>query len=205
MVILLKDKKKLINMEKSIGNKIDSAVFISGNGTNLNSIIKASKKKKFPIKVSLVISNNSNAYGINYAKKNKINFKIIKSSNIKLFEKRALKVLKKKKIKLICLAGFMKILSPKFIKKFKYKILNIHPSLLPKYKGLNTHYRVLKNGEKISGCTVHFVSKKLDSGKIILQKRIIIKKNDNEKSLKKRILKQENLLYPKAIKSIFLN
>ena len=190
-------------MEKLTGNKIKCAVFISGDGSNLNSIIKSSKKKKFPIKVSLVISNNSNAWGINYSKKNKIKFKIIKSLNMKSFETKALKILEKKKIKFVCLAGFMKILSPKFVKKFKYKILNIHPSLLPKYKGLNTHSRVLKNREKISGCTVHCVSTKLDSGKIILQKKVVVKRNDSVETLKRRILKQEHLLYPKAIKSIF--
>ena len=124
---------------------------------------------------------------------------------MKSFELKTLRVLKKKKIKLICLAGFMKILSGRFIKKFKYKILNIHPSLLPKYKGLNTHAKVLKNKDKISGCTVHYVSAKLDSGKMILQKKIAVKKWDTEKSLKKRILKQEHILYPKAIKSVFTN
>ena len=187
-------------MEKLTGKKIDTAVFISGSGSNLNSIIKNSLKKNFPIKISLVISNNKKAYGINYAKNNKIKFKIINSKKMIDFENKALIILKKKNIKLICLAGFMKVLSDKFIKDFKYKILNIHPSLLPKYKGLNVHKRVLKNKEKFSGCTVHFVTNKLDSGKIILQKRIKVAKQDNEKNLKKKILKIEHLLYPKAIK-----
>ena len=121
------------------------------------------------------------------------------------FERKALKELKIKKIKFICLAGFMKILSKKFIKKFNNKIVNMHPSLLPKYKGLNTHLKVIENKEKISGCTVHYVSSKLDSGKIILQKKIKVKKNDTMISLKKKVLKEEHLLYPKAIKNIFLN
>ena len=203
MATLPREEKRLKNMEKLTGHKINCAVFISGSGSNLNSIIKISKKKFFPIKVKLVISNNSNAYGIYYAKKNKISFKIIKSVNMKLFETKTLKILKKEKIKLICLAGFTKILSKKFINKFGYKIINIHPSLLPKYKGLNTHFRTLKNKEKKSGCTVHYVSAKLDSGKIILQKEVPIKKNDTEYSLRRKILKQEHILYPKAIKSIF--
>ena len=173
-------------MEKLTGKKIDTAVFISGSGSNLNSIIKNSLKKNFPIKISLVISNNKKAYGINYAKNNKIKFKIINSKKMINFENKALIILKKKNIKLICLAGFMKVLSDKFIKDFKYKILNIHPSLLPKYKGLNVHRRVLKNKEKFSGCTVHFVTNKLDSGKIILQKMIRVAKQDNEKTLKKK-------------------
>ena len=192
-------------MEKLTGKKIDSAVFISGSGSNLNSIIKNSLKKNFPIKISLVISNNKNAYGINYAKNNKIKFKIINSKKMINFESKTLIILKKNNIKLICLAGFMKILSDKFIKDFKYKILNIHPSLLPKYKGLNTHKRVLKNKEKFSGCTVHYVTNKLDSGRIILQKKVRIIKIDNEKTLRKKILKIEHLLYPKAIKLALKN
>ena len=192
-------------MEKLTGKKIDTAIFISGSGSNLNSIIKNSLKKNFPIKISLVISNNKNAYGINYAKNNKIKFKIINSKKMINFESKTLIILKKNNIKLICLAGFMKVLSDKFIKDFKYKILNIHPSLLPKYKGLNTHKRVLKNKEKFSGCTVHYVTNKLDSGRVILQKKVRIIKADNEKTLRKKILKIEHLLYPKAIKLVFKN
>ena len=105
------------------------------------------------------------------------------------FESKTLIILKKNNIKLICLAGFMKVLSDKFIKDFKYKILNIHPSLLPKYKGLNTHKRVLKNKEKFSGCTVHYVTNKLDSGRVILQKKVRIIKADNEKTLRKKNIK----------------
>ena len=192
-------------MEKLTGKKIDTAVFISGSGSNLNSIIKNSLKKNFPIKISLVISNNKNAYGINYAKNNKIKFKIINSKKMINFESKTLIILKKNNIKLICLAGFMKVLSDKFIKDFKYKILNIHPSLLPCYKGLNTHKRVLKNKEKFSGCTVHYVTNKLDSGRVILQKKVRIIKADNEKTLRKKILKIEHLLYPKAIKLALKN
>jgi len=192
-------------MEKLTGKKIDTAIFISGSGSNLNSIIKNSLKKNFPIKISLVISNNKNAYGINYAKNNNIKFKIINSKKMINFESKTLVILKKNNIKLICLAGFMKVLSDKFIKDFKYKILNIHPSLLPKYKGLNTHKRVLKNNEKFSGCTVHYVTNKLDSGRVILQKKVRIIKADNEKTLRKKILKIEHLLYPKAIKLALKN
>ena len=111
--------------------------------------------------------------------------------------------MKNKKIKIICLAGFMKILSNKFIKNFKGKILNIHPSLLPKYKGLNTHQRAISNNEKYSGCTVHFVNSRLDSGKILLQKKVKISNSDTSKSLAKKILLQEHKLYPKAIRKLF--
>ena len=118
-------------------------------------------------------------------------------------EKKILFELKKNRISLICLAGFMKVLSRNFVKKFNGKILNIHPSLLPKFKGLNTHQRVIKNKEKYSGCTVHFVNSKLDSGKIILQKKVKIFKRDTPKILQKRVLIQEHKLYPKAILKIF--
>ena len=186
-----------------IGKKINTAVFISGSGTNLKSIIKNSLKKNFPIKIELIISNNKYAKGIKYAKQFKIKHKFISSKKMILFEKKTLKIIKKNNIKLICLAGFMKILSNRFIKNFKYKILNIHPSLLPKYKGLDTHKKALKNDDKFSGCTVHVVTRKLDSGKIILKKKVKINKNDTVNSLKKKILMAEHLIYPKAI-SIFV-
>ena len=187
-------------MAKSIGKKINTAIFISGSGTNLKSIIKSSLKKNFPIKVGLVITNNKYAKGLNYAKKFKIKNKFISSKKMNLFENKTLKLIKKNNIKLICLAGFMKILSKQIVNVYKNRILNIHPSLLPKYKGLNTHNRVIMNKEKFTGCTVHLVNSKLDSGKIILQKKIKVLKKDNENSLSKRVLKFENLIYPKAIK-----
>jgi len=188
-------------MEKLNGKKkLVTSVFISGRGTNLKSLIEFSKKKNSQIKIALVICNNKSAKGINYAKKNKINFLIVNYKSKNKAENKILINLKKNKIDLICLAGFMKILSKKIINIYKNKILNIHPSLLPKYKGLNTHKRVIENKEKYSGCTVHLVNSKLDSGKIILQKKIKIFKNDNEYSLAKRVLKIENLTYPRAIR-----
>ena len=183
--------------------KIKNCVFISGTGSNLESIIKSSRDYIFPIKIKLIISNNINAKGIKLAKKYSIPYKFFSSKNKKIFERNSLFEIKKRKIKFLCLAGFMKKLSRNFIKSFGYKIINIHPSLLPKYKGLNTYKRVLKNKEKYSGCTVHFVTPKLDSGKIILQKKVLINKNDTEKSLQKKILLQEHKLYPQSIISIF--
>ena len=184
-------------------SKVRTAVFISGNGSNLKSLIKFSKTKKSPISIDFIISNNSKARGLNYGKLFKIKTKIFGFKNIKLAESELLLNLKKENIEMICLAGFMKILSNNFIRKFKGKILNIHPSLLPKYKGLNTHRRALKNKDKYSGCTVHFVNSKLDSGKIILQKKVKITKNETESSLAKKILIQEHKLYPKAILKVF--
>ena len=184
-------------------NKIRTAVFISGTGSNLKSLIKFSKLKKSPISINLIISNNSKSKGLVYGKVFKIKKKIFNFKKRNLDEKKILLELKKNKIDLICLAGFMKILSKNFIKNFKGKILNIHPSLLPKFKGLNTHERAIKNKEKFSGCTVHFVNSKLDSGKIILQKKVKINKNETPKTLAKKILAQEHKLYPKAILKIF--
>ena len=184
-------------------SKIRTAVFISGTGSNLKSLIKFSKTNKSPISIEFVVSNNSKARGLNYAKIYNIKKKVLNFKNKNLSEKNLLSVLKVNNIEMICLAGFMKILSKNFIKKFKGKILNIHPSLLPKYKGLNTHKRALNNKEKHSGCTVHFVNAKLDSGKIILQKKIKISKNETEASLAKKILAQEHKLYPKAILKVF--
>ena len=193
-------------MEKFLGlKKIKTAIFISGKGSNLKELVKFSKTSNSPIQIDLVVSNNKKAKGLIFAKKNKIPNKFYHYQNQKIAENKILKDLLKNKINLICLAGFMKILSKKFIKKFKGKILNIHPSLLPKYKGLNTHERVIKNGEKISGCTVHFVNSRLDSGKIIAQKKVYINKKDNIKSLAKKILKQEHILYPLALKKLFTN
>ena len=184
-------------------NKIKTCILISGTGSNLGSIIKSSRDYNFPIKIELIISNNINAKGFKLAKKYSISYKFFSSKNRKAFERNSLFEIKKRRIKFLCLAGFMKVLSSSFIKTFGYKIINIHPSLLPKYKGLNTHKRVLKNNEKYSGCTVHFVTPKLDSGKIISQKKILIDKNETEKSLKKKILIQEHKLYPQSIISVF--
>ena len=183
--------------------KIKTCVFISGTGSNLESIIKSSRDYIFPIKIKLIISNNINAKGIKLAKKYSIPYKFFSSNNMEKFERNCLFELKKRKIKFLCLAGFLKKLSSNFIKSFGYKIINIHPSLLPKYKGLNTYKRVLKNKEKYSGCTVHFVTPQLDSGKIILQKKVLINKNETEKSLRRKILIQEHKLYPQSIISIF--
>ena len=192
-------------MVKLIGvNKINTSVFISGNGTNLKNLIKFSKTNNSPIKINVVISNNKRAHGIKYAKKNKIKIKII-DFNKKHEINHLLKILKFNNIKLICLAGFLKILSKDFIKSFNGKIINIHPSLLPRYKGLNTHERVLENNEKFTGCSVHFVNEKLDGGEIILQKKIKIFKKDNVISLKNRVLKEEYKLYPKSIIKILSN
>ena len=184
-------------MKKLTGN-INVGVFISGRGSNLKELIKYSKKNNTSWKIKLVISNKKEAKGLAYAKKNRITNYGIENKKPQ-FEKKALRYLKKNKINLLCLAGFMRILSKEFIKKSKFKIINIHPSLLPKYKGLNTHERAIKAGDKYAGSTVHYVTAKLDSGKKILQTKVKILKKDKPNSLANRVLKAEHIIYPKAV------
>ena len=191
-------------MEKLTGlKKIKTAIFISGTGSNLKNLIKFSKQRKTPISINLIISNTSKAKGLSYADQFKIKKKKFNFHNILETEKKILSLLKKEKINFICLAGFMRILSKSFIKQFDGKIINIHPSLLPKYKGLNSHQKAIANKDKFSGCTVHYVTSKLDSGKIIMQKKVKVALKDNPKSLAAKILKQEHKSYPAAIMKIF--
>jgi phosphoribosylglycinamide formyltransferase-1 len=186
--------------------KKNCAVFISGRGSNLETLIKESKNENFPIQIELIISDNINAKGLEFSEIYNIDSYSIDYSSFKNkseFEQKLLKELKNKNIELICLAGFMRILSSDFIKSFTGPILNIHPSLLPKYKGLNTHQKALDNNDKIAGCTVHFVSEELDSGEIILQKSLDIDENETAETLMNRVLKLEHQAYPEAIKQIF--
>ena len=182
--------------------KKNTCVFISGQGTNLRNLIQRSREYNFPITIKLVISNDKNAYGIIYAKQNSIPHFVL-NTKFKNYENQLLLILKKYKISFICLAGYMKIISKKFMEKFGKKIINIHPSLLPKFKGLDTFSRVLENKEKITGCTVHYVNEKLDSGNIIMKKSFFINSNDNEKTLKQKTQKLEYRVFPEAIIRIF--
>ena len=193
-------------MKKLDGNlKKNIAVFISGRGSNLKSIVRYSSKKKIIYKVKVIISNKRNAQGLLFAKKQKIKNYYINFTKSKRLGNRVLNILKKNDIKLVCLAGFMKLLPAYFIKNYKGKIINIHPSLLPKYKGLNTHTRAIKNNEEFSGCTVHYVNNLLDSGKIIIQKKTRITKKDTANSLKQKILKIEHKIYPRIINKVLFN
>ena len=183
--------------------KIKTAVFISGTGSNLKNLIKFSKIKNSPLSIDLIFSNTSKAKGLRFSSQFKIKECVSSFKNPKVAEIKILNILKKENIKFICLAGFMKVLSKDFIKKFSGRIINIHPSLLPKYKGLDTHMKAIKNRDKMAGCTVHFVTAKLDSGKIILRKEVKISKRDTPTSLAQKVLKEEHKLYPAAIKKIF--
>ena len=184
--------------------KKNVCVFISGKGTNLNNLIKKSREYNFPVRIKLIVSNNINAEGLKYAKINSIPFTLI-NTKLNNFEHKILKKLKRYDISLICLAGYMKIISKNFIKLFGKKIINIHPSLLPKFKGLNTFSRVIKNKEIRSGCTVHFVNEKIDNGKIIVQKFFFINEYDKENDIKIKTQKLEYLAFPEAIIKLFRN
>ena len=184
--------------------KKKTCVFISGQGSNLKNLIFRSRDNNFPIKISLVVCNNKNAKGINYAKIYKIPYIFI-NTKVRNYENIILLNLKKYNISLICLAGYMKIISKYLINNCKKKIINIHPSLLPKFKGLNTFSRMLKSKEIKGGCTVHYVNEKLDCGNTITQKFFFINTYDNEEILKKRTQNLEYRAFPEAIIKIFRN
>ncbi len=184
--------------------KKKTCVFISGQGTNLKNLILHSRVSNFPIKICLVITNKKKAIGINYAKKYKIPYIFI-DTKLSNYENKILLNLRKYNISFICLAGYMKIISSNLIRNYKKKIINIHPSLLPKFKGLNTFTRMLKNKELKAGCTVHYVNEKLDSGNKIIQKSFYISKNDDEFDLKKKTQILEYRAFPEAIIKIFRN
>ncbi len=184
--------------------KKNTCVFISGKGSNLKNLIIHSRDNSFPIKISLVICNNRKAKGINYAKKYKIPYFIINTKD-NSYENKILSHLRKHKIKFICLAGYMKIISSVLLKNYRSKIINVHPSLLPKYKGLDTFSRVLKNKEIKTGCTVHFVDEKLDNGSKVTQKSFFLGSQENEITLKNKTQKLEYRAFPEAIIKIFRN
>ena len=173
----------------------------------MESILKSIKTKKIPINPAVVISNNSDAKGLKIAKKLGVNIEVIESKNFKgnrtEYDKKIMNTLANygvtPKNGLVCLAGFMKIISPGFVKKYKNRIINIHPALLPAFPGLNSQKQALDHGAKYSGCTVHFVDSGMDTGPIIIQAVVEIKEKDTEKLLSKKILKEEHRIYPEAI------
>lgn len=182
--------------------KRKTCIFISGQGSNLKNLIRNSRDNNFPIKISLVICDNKKAYGIKYAKQHKVPY-IFVNSKIQNYENKILFSLRKYNISFICLAGYMKIISNNLIKNYHKKIINVHPSLLPKFKGLNTFSRMLKNRESKAGCTVHYVNNKLDNGKTIVQKSFFINSKDNLYTMKKKTQKLEYRAFPEAIIKIF--
>ncbi len=182
--------------------KLSVAILISGSGSNMVQLIK-SMDDNHPAFPSIVISNKPNAAGIKKAQDLGIPTKIInenfEKSNGSDFESKLKEILKIYEVKIICLAGFMKILSKDFIEVFKGRILNIHPSLLPKYKGLNTHSRAIAAKDKFSGCSVHLVTAELDGGPILAQSKVTIERTDTAETLSSKVLKEEHLLYPEVL------
>lgn len=189
---------------------LNLAILISGRGSNMENILKAVKKNKIPIKPVLVISNKQDAKGLAIAQKLGVKTEVIESNGLKggnwEYDSKLVTVLEKYKITpqngLICLAGFMRIMSPEFIRHYKGRILNIHPAILPSFPGLHSQRQALEYGVKYSGCTVHFVDEGVDTGPIILQAVVKIKDGDTEENISKKILKQEHRIYPKAVKLV---
>lgn len=188
--------------------KIRTAIFISGRGSNMQALINACKEEEnFPAEISLVIA-NKNAIGLNFAESQSIKTKIISHEIFKNrldFEQEIHQELVKNNIHLICLAGFMRILSPWFVEKWEKRIINIHPSLLPKFKGAHAVRDAILAKAKKTGCTTHFVTAKVDSGLIIRQSEVAILNTDTEESLAKRILIQEHLIYTETLKIVAEN
>ena len=187
---------------------LNLAILISGRGSNMEAILKTIRKKKIPANPAVVISNKPDAKGLRIAKKLGVKTEVVDSQDFKgdraEYDKKIIKVLEKYGVTpengLVCLAGFMRIISPEFIRKYKNRIMNIHPALLPAYPGLYAQKQALEGGAKYSGCTVHFADEKVDHGPIILQSVVKVKDDDTEQSLSKRILAQEHKIYPEAVR-----
>jgi phosphoribosylglycinamide formyltransferase-1 len=185
--------------------KINLGVLISGRGSNLQALIDACADPDFPAQIAIVISNIEGAYGLERAKKADIPATTISHKNYKTreaFEDEIHEILIERNVDLVCLAGFMRILTPHFIGRWPGTLINIHPSLLPDYKGLHTHERVLEDGKPESGCTVHYVVPEMDSGPTIVQKRVPVKAGDTPETLAARVLEQEHIAYPEAVRMI---
>ncbi|MBI2128229.1 MAG: phosphoribosylglycinamide formyltransferase [Nitrosarchaeum sp.] len=187
---------------------LNLGILISGRGSNMEAILKSIKRKKIPINPAVIISNKSDAKGLKIAQRLGIKTEVIESKDFKGsksdYDKKIISTLEKygvtPKNGLVCLAGFMRIISPEFVKKYKNRIINIHPALLPSFPGLDAQKQAVEYGSKYSGCTVHFVDSGVDTGPIILQSIVKIRKGDTEKTLSKRILAKEHQAYPEAIR-----
>lgn len=188
--------------------KIKTAILISGRGSNMQALIKASFDSDFPAQIVLVLSNKADASGLKFAEQNDIATAVIdhkKFANRQDFDQKIDEVLQSHQVELVCLAGFMRILSPQLVKKWHKKMLNIHPSLLPNFKGANAVLDALNAQAKITGCTTHFVSEEVDSGEIIMQSQVKISSDDNLASLSAKILDQEHIIYPRSLKIVCEN
>ena len=187
---------------------LNLGILISGRGSNMLNLVNASQRGLINSKVKIVISNNNNSSGIDKAKRKNIKTKIINQNDYeskKDFENALTNTLKNQNVDLVCLAGFMSILSKKFLKEWHRKVINIHPSLLPSFRGKNAVKQALENRVKTAGCSVHFVDEGIDTGEIISQEKVPVSSNDDEETLGKKILKKEHVLYIKVIKELERN
>ncbi|MAI28966.1 MAG: phosphoribosylglycinamide formyltransferase [Rickettsiales bacterium] len=178
------------------------AILISGRGSNMLNIVNACNNKTLSSKVKIIISNNKSSSGLARVKKKGIKTKIIEENQINKFENKLSKILKEEKVNFICLAGFMKIFTKDFLRNWEKKVINIHPSILPAFRGLNAVKKAIEKKVKYTGCTIHYVDKGIDTGEIIDQRIVKILKTDNEKKLAKKILKEEHILYIKVIETL---
>ena len=183
-----------------------TAVLISGRGSNLQSLLDAAKDPNFPAEITLVISNIADAYGLTRAQEAGVKTAVLPHAGLprEAYDAQLDALLKEHEIEIVCLAGFMRILSASFVEKWNGRMINIHPSLLPKFTGLHTHARALEAGETEHGCTVHYVIPELDAGPIILQARVPVISGDTEASLAARVLEQEHKIYPEALRQLAL-
>jgi phosphoribosylglycinamide formyltransferase-1 len=181
------------------------AILISGRGSNMRALIEAAKEKDYPAEIVLVISNVADAGGLDFARKHGIETQVIEHQKFpsrEIFDNAMDVALKAAKVEIVALAGFMRLLSPRFTESWRGKMINIHPSLLPAYKGLHTHKRAIEAGEKFAGCTVHFVTPELDDGPTILQAKVPVMPGDSEDTLAARVLEQEHKIYPEALRLV---
>ncbi len=181
------------------------AILISGRGSNMEALIKACQDATFPASIELVISNKKEAYGLEIAQSYGIQTESLNRKNFQNdheFDSKISAILKENNIEIICTAGYMKILTKDFVESWHNQIINIHPSLLPDYKGLNTHKRVLDDGVQLAGCTTHIVESELDSGQILMQATVPVLKDDTEDTLATRVLKMEHIIFPETLKRI---
>lgn len=190
-------------MSRDLTQPLRLVVLLSGNGSNLQAIIDSIENKTLPAQIVAVISNKSDAYGLERAKKAGIPHEVLSHTDFsdrQNYDQALVKRIDQYKPDLVILAGFMRILSDEFVEHYLGRMMNIHPSLLPKFKGLNTHQRVLDAGENEHGCSVHFVTPALDDGPVILQATIVVNKDDTAETLAKRVHTEEHRIYPEAIR-----
>lgn len=183
-------------------DRVSTAVLISGNGSNLQALIDAAAAPDYPARIMLVIANKAEAYGLQRAQAANIPTRVISHKaylSRDAFDEALDAALRESGCELVCLAGFMRLLTPGFVTRWQGRMLNIHPSLLPAYKGLNTHERVIADGQPVTGCTAHYVEPEMDAGPIILQEQVPVMPDDTPQTLQQRVHTAEHQLYPDAL------